>query len=297
MSRIEEDSTFYQKENRRLNEELSKQSRGHILINTPRAGNSDEQLKMRIGDELTILKSDMNELKKKTLEQETKIKSKKAKIKFLKNELSKQSSNNKLQDSNLDLMKMGQNELKGDVDKLKAEKKELKEQVVLLQLEIDRLKKELGILNEDYLNLKDDFERMEGNCKKTKEGYISASAQIVLLQKKMRMLENVVNSNEESMKKLTEVQNSEEFKKNYDEMKRNQEGLENTSKNIEEMKMVTPRKKQMKVVEKEEYDSSFNKEKDKKIGKSGRELMKGSSKSVISNSEKIKEKSRKEETW
>ena len=290
MSRIEEDSTFYQKENRRLNEELSKQSRGHILINTPRAGNSDEQLKMRIGDELTILKSDMNELKKKTLEQETKIKSKKAKIKFLKNELSKQSSNNKLQDSNLDLMKMGQNELKGDVDKLKAEKKELKEQVVLLQLEIDRLKKELGMLNEDYLNLKDDFERMEGNCKKTKEGYISASAQIVLLQKKMRMLENVVNSNEESMKKLTEVQNSEEFKKNYDEMKRNQEGLENTSKNIEEMKMVTPRKKQMKVVEKEEYDSSFNKEKDKKIGKSGRELMKGSSKSVISNSEKIKEK-------
>lgn len=286
MSRIEEDSTFYQKENRRLNEDLSKLSRGQPLTNTPRTANTDDQLKMRIGDESTIMKSEMNELKKKTLEQETKIKSKKAKIKFLKNELTKQSSNNKLQDSNIDLMKMGQNELKGDVEKLKGENKALKAQVELLKLEIERLKKELGILNEDYLNLKDDFERMEGNCKKTKEGYISASTQIVLLQQKVKILENVVNSNEESMKKLTEVQNSEEFKKNYDEMKKNQEGLDHTSKNIEEMKMVTPRKKQMKVVEIEEFDGSFNKEKEKKTAKNGRDLMKGSSKSVISNSEK-----------
>ena len=140
------------------------------------------------------------------------------------------------------------------------------------------------------MNLKDDFERIEGNCKKTKEGYTSASSQIVLLQQKVKMLENVVNSNEVSMKKLTEVQNSEEFKKNYNEMKKNQEGLDNTSKNIEEMKMITPRKKQMKVVEIEEYDKSFIKEKEKKIGKSGKDLMKGSSKSVISNSEKNKEK-------
>lgn len=290
MSRIEEDSNFYQKENRRLNEELSKLSRGQPLINTPRAMNSDEQLRMRMGDELTILKSEMNELKKKSLEQETKIKSKKAKIKFLKNELSKQSSNNKLQDSNIDLMKMGQNELKGDVDRLKGENKGLKAQVELLKLEIERLKKELGMLNEDYLNLKDDFERMEGNLKKTKEGYTSASAQIVLLQQKAKMLENVVNSNEESMKKMAEVQNSEEFRKNYDEMKRNQEGLDTTSKNMEEMTKVTPRKRQTKVVEIEDNESSFSKEKERKPSKRGKELMKGSSKSVISNSEKNKEK-------
>jgi len=247
LEHLEEDNEFYQKEAKRLTDDLRNTGKAKQVADKSkddRKNSLDATNKSKLENELNTMKGELEEAKHFKKELESKLKSKKAKIKFLKNELSSSSSNNKQQDSSMMKLTQDQNDLKSNAEKLKIENKALKAKIELLNMEIEKLKKELGLRNEEFLNMKEDYEQTDTLYHKTKEGNSTASSQISLLTEKAKMLEGIVSGFEEGKKKLELLQESDSYKKNIAEMKQNLEGIEKNKKNINEIEVqkTTPRK-------------------------------------------------------